>query len=65
MVNIYKPVFDDEEGETVMLEDDGGDWVRFADWHDLNVECSEVKEKFEQLKGLIEDINWEAGKIRV
>ena len=65
MVDRYDPIFDDEAGESEMVVEDHGDYVSFEDYQMLFFEKEEIQDKFEQLKGLIEDMNWEAGKIRV
>lgn len=64
MVDRYDPSFDDEEGEAVLLHCPVGDWVSYDDYFETELAYNELKVKFDALKELIEDMHWEANKIR-
>ena len=65
MVDRYTPEFDDELGEALMIDDDRGDWVSLNDYDELLLRHEQLREKFETIKGMIEDFNWEANKLRL
>lgn len=64
MVERYCVVFDDEAGEVKRVEDPRGDYVDADDYDELVSDYDTLKTKFDNLKQLIEDFDWQAGKIR-